>query len=229
MRFFLFFILVLFGLVVSESGFSGVVLAASSDADVIIAECKKRTGLSETSCLSLIKKYMTVDRCQEYTNLSAKECEEKIKALKEDPKLQGKSVAQKPPTTGVTPPPAPTPSVPEIATPTNLRERILQAKREKEQRFMLIQEETKAMVAYLKQAGHDTVGIETMMKEFDQKKQSTLLAYDQYQSIAESASSEEGFALDGPRQTVLRVLRDTTEYYRNTLLPAVRQQVTTLP
>lgn len=228
MRLFLFFITLL-GLAVSENGFSGIVLAASNDADVIITECKKRTGLSETSCLGLIKKYMNVDRCQEYTNLSAKECEEKIKALKEDPKLQRKPEGQKPPTTTATPPVPSTPSVSGIVTPINLRERILQAKREKEQRFTLIQEETRVMIAYLKQAGQDTTSIETMMKEFDQKRQSTLLAYDQYQSIAESMSSGESFALEGPRQTVLRVLRDTTEYYRNVLLPTVRQQVTTLP
>lgn len=229
MRLFLFFIIVLLGLVVSENGFSGIVLAASNDADLIIAECKKRTRLSETSCLSLIKKYMNVDRCQEYTNLSAKECEEKIKALKEDPKLQGKPEVQKPPTITITPPVPSAPSVPGIVTSVNLRERILRAKHEKEQRFTLIQEETKAMISYLKQAGQDTTSIETMVKEFDQKKQSTLLAYDQYQSIAESTSSGEDFVLEEPRQTVLRVLRDTTEYYRNTLLPAVRQQVTTLP
>lgn len=230
MRLFFFSLITVSILGITGSGFPGMLLAASNDADVVIAECKKRTGLSDASCLSLLKKYMTVERCQEYTNLSAKECEEKIKILKEDPKIQGKTEPPKTPTTPTNPSVTPsTPSVTGGGTSTNLRERILQAKREKEQRFALIEEETKAMIAYLKQVGQDAANLENMMKEFQQKKQSTLLAYDQYQSMAESASVKESFALEGPRQAVLRVLRDTTEYYRSVLLPEIRQQVTALP
>ncbi len=230
MHLFLFPTLAFLGLVLIGGGFSERVLAASSDADMIIAECKKRTGLSDTSCVSLLKRYMTVERCQEYTKLSAKECEEKIKSLKEDPKFQGKQEAPKT-STSLTPSRSlvPMPPVAVIQPSSNLRERILQAKREKEQRFALIQGETNAMIAYLKEQGRETTNLEVMVKEFEQKKQSTLLAYDQYQSIVESTSSTENFSLEGPRQTVLRVLRDTTEYYRSVLLPEVRRQAVASP
>lgn len=209
--------------------FSSQVLAATDDADVVVAECKKRTGLSDSGCIVLIKKYMTTERCQEYTDLSAKECEKRIASLKEDPKFQGKKETTTPPLSKNTIQPDFEPQAVAYPAPTTLRERILAAKREKEKHFALVQAETEAVIVYLRHNGQDTQILETALREFEQKKRAVFLAYDRYQSIAESVQSTEGFAFEGPRLTVLEVLRDATGYYRSIVLKELQQAVAHTP
>jgi len=202
--------------------------AATDDADSVIRECQKRTGLSESGCIGFIKKYMDVERCQQYTSFSTQECEQKIVSIKKDPRFQSSATnVQTPPIEVKTSRPGAASD--ELRTneerPTTLRGRVLEAKREKEQRFLLIHDETQALITYLKQQGQDVGELEAMLQEFDAKKQATLLAYDRYQSFAEASHSDESYALEGPSDTVLWVLRDATEYYRQYVLPALQQAV----
>lgn len=212
---------------VTASQFPLYLWAATDDADVIIGECQKRTGLSESGCIGFVKKYMNVERCQQYTNFSAQECEQKIAALKNDPRFQSESATKKAPVEQKVPATSDRPNqeASNQRRAITLRDRILEAKREKEQRFDLIRDETKAVIAYLQQQGKDTVALEEALREFDVKKQATLLAYDRYQSIAESLDTDEPFILSGPRETVLFVLRDAIDYYRKNLLIVLRQAV----
>lgn len=200
--------------------------AATSDTEVILDECQKRTGLSESGCIEFVKKYMNVERCQQYTSFSAQECEQKITAIREDTRFQsdtkkGSSTPEKAPEKVD---PSRLPSLSRVV-PTTLRGRVLEARREKEQRFSLIIDETKAVIEYLKRQGKDTTSLEAALAEFDVKKQATLLAYDRYQSLAEALHSDDTSALDGPRQTVLQVLYDATGYYRQNMLPVLLQAV----
>lgn len=198
--------------------------AASKDANVVISECQKRTGLSETGCISLVRKYMSVERCQSYTNLTAEQCAEKIAELKQDPTFQDSKMPASAPVST----PHPEPTVPPVATlpPTDpLVGRILDAQREKEHRFTLIQNESKALLDFLKRHGQDTRSLENALAQFEQKKQATLLAYDAYRvrvADTQAYSSEER---ELTHQTVLETLQAATEHYRTAVLMELRQAV----
>lgn len=199
-----------------------VVGAASDDAESVIAECQKRTGMGRESCIGFIKKYMNVERCQQYAKLSASECEKKLEEIRNSPEFQDKPKGSTAPQSPqpVIAPQAPVP----VGAPRTLREQVLAVKRDREERLELIQRETVKVVAFLKERGGEIARLEAALQVFEQKKQATLAAYDQYVRFAELEPSKRP-PLSEPRQIVGSLLRETTEHYRTIILPELRRLI----
>lgn len=217
-----FFSWLLFSLLALTLGQSGLVSAAS-DADTVIAECQKRTGMGRESCIAFIKKYMSVERCEQYTSFSAIECAKKLEELRRTPEFQTS------PSGGKTPVPAPAPPsstppapVPGLVSTGSLRERVLEVKRDKESRMLLIDEETVKIIELLKASGQDTAELEERLRLFREKRGAVLSAYDQYASFAADPARP---PLAEPRRLVGQVLDDAIGYYRMSMLPVLRDAV----
>lgn len=203
----------------------GSILAAS-EAETVISACEQRTGLSAENCISFIKKYMNVDRCRQYTKLSADECEKKLAALRESPEFKGSGTTQSTQNTSSLPSSAPSHSGPVSPTTPDsnlpLKDQVLIIKQNKEQRFLLIEEETKKVIEYIHQQGQDTALLESKLAHFHEQKDAVLSAYDQYLALA-ALPRERRPVLDAPKSLVNSVLRDAVLSYRSDLLPALRQ------
>lgn len=212
--------------------YPGSVLAVS-DRDLLVGECKKRTGMNESSCVLLLKKYMTVERCQEYTDFSREQCETKIVALKQTdefrdapPQIQNRPDDTK----GQSESPVPNgASVDGQTTATTLREKILASKQDKLNSFKRIEDETQALIKYLKNRGQDVTQLEVALVEFTQKKQAVALTYDQYQSLVEAVGQRFPFELSEPRFAVARALQDAAEHYDSVLLVQLKHSLTLVP
>ncbi len=194
---------------------------AASDAETIIAECQKRTGMGRESCIAFIKKYMSVERCEQYTSLSALECAKKLEELRRTPEFQSNQPdpGSASPVPRPTPQPAPTPS----PSPSgSLRERVLEVKRDKEHRLLLIEEETAKIIQLLEDKGYATDALNERLRLFREKRAAALSAYDQYASFAADPTRP---PLAEPRRLVGQVLNESASYYRTSLLPALREAI----
>lgn len=197
---------------------------ASSDAETTIAECQKRTGMGRESCIGFIKKYMNVERCQEYTKLSASDCEKRLDNLRKSPEFREPSkggVTSTPPKRALAPS-LPTPLT--VSSQGTLKERIAEVRRDREERFRIIHNETNKVISFLKAQGRDTVALEQHVDVFVQKQQAVLAAYDQYARLAEADPGKRP-SLAEPRKIVAEILTDTLQYYRTTVLSVLRQSL----
>lgn len=212
---------------------SPVAVWAISDRDLLVGECKKRTGMNESSCVLLLKKYMTVERCQEYTDFSREQCETKITALKQTDEFRDAPVQiQNKPNDTQEESGSPLPNDAALdgrTTAKTLREKILASKQNKLDSFQRIEDETQTLIDYLKQNGQDVTQLELAMVEFSQKKQAVALVYDQYQSLVESAGQRFPFELSEPRLAVARVLHDAVGHYQSVILVNLKHSLSLLP
>lgn len=202
-------------------------LWATTEAETVIGECQKRTGMGRPSCIEFIKKYMNIERCQQYTKLSASDCQKKMEAIKESPEFQPSTKVTVPST--ASPAPARVPDQTQISPGRNtgsLQERVQAVKRDRASRFHVVEEETARIIAFLKEHGQDTGALEEHFAAFQEKREATLSAYDQYGDLAGLPASERP-PLSEPRRLVGQVLRDAAAYYRTTLLPELRRALAT--
>lgn len=220
-RFFLSLFLLLGTLEVS----SGLALA-SSEADTVIGECQKRTGMGRESCISFIKKYMNVERCQQYAKLSAEQCEQKLEEIRKSPEFRDSAE----PSTPVIPQKTGSQS-PRLVKPLEgtaaLTERIKQVRQDKAARFQLVEEELERVLRFLREQGADVAHLENRLMVFREKRDIVLRAYDQYESVA-SAPIETRPPLAEPKRIVSQLLNDATSYYRDDLLPDFKKSVDTV-
>lgn len=210
--------------------YPGALLQAASDSDTVINECMQRTGLNESLCINFIKKYMNVERCQDYTKLSASECEKKIAALKTDPKFGGSSSAASP-----NPGTQPSQNIHRDSQVNPLRtdfsrelaDKILIAKQEKARQFQSIDDMTQALLHYLEKNGQDIHQLKSGLVEFEKKQQTIFAAYDQYQSLVETSAADHT-VLTEAHQHIREAQQVAAEYYRTTLLAPLQVLITSL-
>ncbi len=196
---------------------------AASEAETVIAECQKRTGMGRESCIGFIKKYMNIERCQEYTKLGAADCQKKLEDIRKSPEFQSDSRVTPDKGTPQSSSPSASPTTPRAEfVPQTLKERILQAKQDKEDRFTLLITETRQVMNYLQGQGKDMGVLEERLAFFEQKRQAVIAAYDQYARLGGEPEDKRP-PLGQARTLVASVLRDSLEYYRNALLPELRR------
>lgn len=201
----------------------GNLVWAASEAETVIAECQKRTGMGRESCIGFIKKYMNIERCQEYTKLSALDCQKKLEEIRKSPEFQSSS--NTPPDKSAPQPSSPlvSPTAPRSEfVPQTLKERILQAKQDKEDRFALLITETRQVMNYLQGQGKDMEVLEERLTFFEQKRQAVIAAYDQYARLGGEPEDKRP-PLGEAHDLVASVLRESLEYYRTALLPELRR------
>lgn len=190
----------------------------------VVAECRQRTGFGESACKTLVKKYMNVERCKEYTGYSDEECVKKIEEIKKDPDFTPSEAAPAPaPSTTRTP----SPSLSELPPILPRTSNTLSGLREKKERDLLaLWKRTEAMTNFLKSKGVDTQSIEAAFPEFQNRAEALLTAYDTYRAVYE------GTAKDGvttrksvraeARGKVIQSMRMLVEYYQKSILMPLR-------
>lgn len=208
----------------------GGAVRSASEADAVIGECQKRTNMGRSSCIEFIKKYMSIERCQQYTKLSAVECQKKLEEIRKSPEFQ--SGGTPPPPTQTTPPSGTPSAQPPSLSPvpsggTSLQERVFEAKRDREGRFLLIEAETEKVIAFLKERGGEVTPLMERLALFRQKKAAVLSAYDQYADLAAVPLADRP-PLEVPRRLVGQVLREAGMYYRSSVLPELRRSLSQL-
>lgn len=216
------FLVLLWGALEMSSGFA----LASSEADTVIGECQKRTGMGRESCISFIKKYMNVERCQQYAKLSAEQCEQKLEEIRKSPEFREGSGSSTPATPQKTDPQVPR-SVKPLEGTATLTERIKLVRQDKAARFQLVEEELERILRFLRERGVDVAHLENRLTVFREKRDIVLRAYDQYESVA-SAPAETRPSLAEPKRIVSQLLNDAAAYYRNDLLPDFKKSVDTV-
>ena len=193
---------------------------AASEAETVIHQCQERTGMGRESCISFIKKYMNVERCQQYTDYSAEECQKKLEEIRKSPEFRDTDV------------PTPVVETPKEASPrvlnpspvsqggmTSLKEKIQIVRQDKAARFLLIEEELTRLVRFLEGQGQDVTQLEHRLMGLGERRDVVLKAYDQYAALAD-APVENRPPLGEPRSIVAQLLREAMEYYRGDVLPA---------
>lgn len=164
-------------------------VSAGTALDTILGECEKRTGFGESTCLTLIRKNLTLDRCKSYTSFSDEDCQKKIEEIKKDPKFLGV-----PPTnTFVTPelkvenkeekPLSVSPQPNRHLSPGEVR-----AKKEKQ--LQMLWQETQILLRNLKARGVDTSVVESHLSEIENRSRDILSAYDAYQSVFDGTKND---------------------------------------
>lgn len=193
---------------------------AATPLETVIRECRERTGFSDATCKTLVKKYMNVERCKEYTGYSDDECARKIKEIKEDPELSGEQTR---PDVLTSTPPLSELVVPEprkvISTLPELREK-------KERDLLALWERTKAVTDILKSRGVDTAAIENAFPEFETKAEDLLTAYDAYITVYEQTKKDtpdvrQSIRLNA-KEKVGQAQRALIDYYRIHILAPIR-------
>jgi hypothetical protein len=197
-------------------------LNAASTLELVVGECQKRTGFGESTCTTLIKKYMNVERCKEYTGYSDAECVQKIEEIKND-------FGSVPTGTNSPAPPRKDevrrPALEELApidaqgsvTLDDLRER-------KEYDLVALWKRTELLTQLLKDRGVDTQSIEVHFPEFEKRAEALLAAYDTFQSAYERTSKDSPVMRStirrDARQKVIQAKDQLLDYYRvNILIP----------
>lgn len=200
------------------------VLRAASALELAVGECKKRTGFGDSTCTTLIKKYMNVDRCKEYTGYSDAECAQKIEEIKNE-SITAPSLSETPSST-VTKPDVP-PASGALPPITSRSDGTLTGLREKKERDLIaLWKRTEAMTNMLKDRGVDTQAIEAAFPEFERRAEALLGAYDTYRSVSDGTAKEAQAArpaiLEDARWKVVQAKESLIEYYQTTILLPLR-------
>lgn len=197
-----------------------VFAVTASEADTVIGECQERTGMGRESCISFIKKYMNVERCQQYAKLSVEECQKKLEEIRKSPEFRD---ANAPASVVETPkeasPHALSPSPISQGGVASLKEKIQTVRQDKAARFLLIEEELTRLVRFLQAQGQDVTQLEHRLMVLSEKRDVVLKAYDQYAALADGPT-ENRPSLGEPRRIVAKLLYEAMEYYRSDILPA---------
>jgi hypothetical protein len=199
-------------------------LLAASALEVAVGECKKRTGFGDSTCTTLIKKYMNVERCKEYTGYSEAECVQKIKEIQDDVAAEASGTDT-----------APMPSR-DVVPSTILRElppivprsdnSFVGLREKKERDLIALWKRTEAVTNILKDRGVDTQRVEAAFPEFERRAETLLGAYDTYRLVYERTSKDVPEARaairDDARQRVIQAKNDLLEQYQADILRLLR-------
>lgn len=199
---------------------------AATTLETVVAECKKRTNFSDATCTTLIKKYMNVERCKEYTGWGDEECKKKIEEIKNDPEFTGGTTNSPSSSSGNK---GTKPKTGTVTTDQSLETaRRIRAKKESD--LILLWKRTENITRYLKDKGMDTGSIETHFPEFERKAEAVLAAYDTYIGVAERAPSDQAVRrqmLEDARGGIERALFDLTGFYRSNIFSPLNTLATT--
>lgn len=201
---------------------------SASEAETVISQCQERTGMGRESCISFIKKYMNVERCQQYTDYSAEECQKKLEEIRKSPEFNSAAVPPAVETPKPTTSPVQQPPLSFQGKTVSLKEKIQLIRQDKAARFTLIEEEIVRLLRFLEEHGYNTDQLEEKLALFQLKRDVALKGYDQYATLADVPAPERP-SLEAPRRVVAQLLHEAADYYRNDLLPAVAAAVATLP
>lgn len=178
---------------------------------------------------------MNIERCQEYTQFSAEECQKKLEAIRTSPEFQVTSSSPASNTTTALPPASPSSQLPVTldakpvgGKPLSFQGRVLQVRAEKEKRFLLIEEKLSRLIRFFESQGQATEKLQGELTIFQERRQAVLKAYDQYAQLA-GAAPENRPPMEVPRRIVVQLLQDTIEYYRAIVLPVFQKQLEALP
>ncbi|MFZ1654823.1 MAG: hypothetical protein WAT84_03270 [Candidatus Moraniibacteriota bacterium] len=199
-------------------------LHAASALELVVGECQKRTGFGESTCTTLIKKYMNVERCKEYTGYSDAECVQKIEEIKNDfGSVSTGTNVPAPPRKDETARP-----VSEALPPIDAQGSVtLGSLREKKERDLVaLWKRTELLTQSLKDRGVDTQSIEAHFPEFEKRAEALLAAYDTYRSVHERTSGDSPTTRStirrDARQKVIQAKDQVLDYYRTSILIPLR-------
>jgi hypothetical protein len=195
--------------------------------ETVIAECRARTKFSETTCLTLVRKNLNVERCKQYTSWDDAECQKKVEEIKADPKFSSGSVSSPPKTNS----PAAPRSGESVVPPVRSSEAVKRVRSKKESDLILLWQRTEELTGYLKGQGKDVAAIEAHFPEFEQRAETVLAAYDAYLPVFERSLGEPALrssVLPAARSEVQRQLFDLLGFYRSKILVPLESLISAL-
>lgn len=201
----------------------GRLLWAASEAETVITECQNRTGMGRESCIGFVKRYMNVERCQQYAKLSASECEQKLERIRQSPEFRDPSLGTiKESITKVLPKPTVS-EAPKSGGISVFEEAIRSAKQDRVARWQLVQEHTEEVINYIEQRGQGVGSLREMLQTLSLKRQAIVSAYDVVLTTWNSTHDTEAVRVE--RKKLQETLKDTARYYRDTVLPELRRSL----
>lgn len=199
------------------------VARAATTLETVISECKNRTGFSDATCATLVKKYMNVERCKEYTNYSDEECAEKIEEIKKDPEFSSGAVNSSP-ARATKPVPGTLSRAPFRGSQGTGIAAVIRSRKEKD--LIALWERTQAVTSQLKAEGVEVQAIEAVFPEFERRAETLLSAYDRYQTIYDSTAKDSVETRQAlrreARNMVVQAIRDLIDHYRTNILVPLR-------
>lgn len=196
----------------------------ASALQTIVAECRQRTGFGESTCKTLVRKHMNVERCKEYTGYSDEECVKKIEEIKNDPEFSSNGTIPSPaPAVAKTP----EPSLSGLPAITPRTSNTLAGLREKKERDLLaLWKRTETMTNFLKEKGVDTRSIEAAFPEFQSRSENLLSAYDTYRAAhdgtAKDPEATRRSVRGEARENTVQSMRSLVEFYQKSILMPLR-------
>ncbi len=213
-------------LIVSSALFHGAPGAMAGTYRVVLDECKKRTGLGESFCKSIVKNNLNVKSCMEKANLSEKECEKRIQEIKSDPEFTGVSQTPAPSTPVQSPIGSPVHSIAVERATVQYDDLIGRIRSKKENNIIDLSKRTESVLTALRKQGVDTTHIEESFPEFEKKVANLLGAYDTfrvtYMGTAKDSDSVRAAVRGDARTAVIVSLNDLIDFYRNKILAPIR-------
>lgn len=226
-RTYLNFIVFSFGTLLFLSAlFHGVPAVTAGTYRVVLDECKKRTGLGESFCKSIVKNNLNVKSCMEKASLSEKECEKRIQEIKNDPEFTGVSQVPVSTTPTQTAPGVPSHSIALERTTIQYDDLIGRIRSKKENNLIDLGKRTESILAILRKQGVNTTHIEENFPEFEKKVANLLAAYDTFRAAyigtTKDSDSVKAAVRGDARTAVVISLNELVDYYRNQILAPIR-------
>lgn len=192
---------------------------------VVLDECKKKTGLGESVCKSLVKNNLNIESCMKRAGLSEKECAKRIEEIKNDPEFTGvKSVPAVPSTPAVPVVPGRTLALPQNSVRND--DLIGRVRSKKELDISELGKRTESILGFLRSKGIDTTPIEAQFPELEKRATNLLSAYDTYRAAYIGTMKDDQptrTAVRGDARAALLVARDAfIEHYRTSILVPIR-------
>lgn len=192
---------------------------------VVLDECKKKTGLGESMCKSLVKNNLNVESCMKRAGLSEKECAKRIEEIKNDPEFTGVKTPSASPATPATPvAPGRTLALPQNSVRND--DLIGRVRSKKEADISELGKRTESVLAFLRTKGVDTTAIEAQFPELEKRATALLSAYDTYRAayigtMKDNESTRLAVRGDA-RAAVLAAKNALVEHYRLNILTPIR-------
>ena len=208
--------------------FGGVILVPHSlfagTYRVVLDECKKRTGLGDSMCKSLVKNNLTIESCKERAGLSEADCAKRIEEIKKDPEFTNTKTVSPVPSIEAPTSPARSLNLPRTSVQNN--DVIGKIRSKKEGELSELGKRTELIVASLKGQGIDTKAIESNFPELEKRAADLLSAYDTYRAAylgTRKDSSSVQASVRGDARNVVLVARNAfIDYYRLNILAPLR-------
>ncbi|MBP9727885.1 MAG: DUF4350 domain-containing protein [Candidatus Moranbacteria bacterium] len=213
---YLYFRLGIIGIAIGSGLSLFVLLAQAGTYQTTVAECQKRTGLSESLCKGIIKNNLTVESCKKQTGLSDEECTQRIEEIRNDPEFSGATSGE------VSPVATEEDAASPIARPTSSSEVVIMELRVKKERQLLeLHSRTKALASFLKEKGVDVSVVENNFGEFEKKSEALLMAYDMFRTTYRDTMNDS----DSTKQAIREKAREGVNYSRSSLIEYYRVNI----